>query len=81
VVTLVHNDVAIGRDHVVHDLLSIQALDDRNVNKSGGTPASPANLPDAFYGHIQKRRKPLAPLIEKLAAMHEYQRVYFTRRD
>ena len=80
-VALVHNDVAVVGDHIVHDLLSIQTLDDCNVNQPAGTPASTANLPDALDGQIQKCREPLAPLIEKLAAMDEHQSVHLPRRN
>ena len=52
VVTLVHDDVTVVGDHIVHELLSIQTLDDCNVNQPVGTAASTANLTDTFDRQI-----------------------------
>ncbi len=51
---LVHNDVAVVGNQIVNDLLSIQTLDDRNIDYPVRASSSSANLPDALDGQIQE---------------------------
>ena len=66
---------------IVHHLLAIQALNDTDVNDAGGMATTAADLADAFDRHVQKCCEPLAPLVKKLAAVNENERVHFARRD
>ena len=49
VMALVHNDVTIVGDHIVHDLFAIQALNNGHINHPAVIPATAADLADAFY--------------------------------
>jgi len=51
-VALVRNDVPVVGDQIVHDLLSIQTLDNHNINHPVRAAAASANLPDALDGQI-----------------------------
>ncbi len=78
-VAFVHKNVPVVGDQVVNDLFPIQTLNDSNVDDSTGTSPATANLANCFDGQIQKCSKSFAPLIEKLASMHEHQGVNFAR--
>jgi hypothetical protein len=60
----VHDDMAVVRHHIIHDLLAIKALDDRHINDSAGIPTTTADLADAFDWHIEKRGQSFPPLVQ-----------------
>src|SRR6516162_4367017 len=70
--TLVHDDVAIVRDYVVHNLLTIQALNDSYINDSVWAPTTSADLPNRFDIQIQKCCEPLPPLIQELSPVDKH---------
>src|SRR6185437_3438592 len=78
-VALVDDDVSVIGNQIVHNLLSIQTLDKGHVDYPVRAAASSANLADALDGQIQERSKPLAPLVQKLAAMHQHQGICLPR--
>ena len=80
-VALVDDDMAIVGHQIIHDLLPVETLDDRDIQGPIGAAPSSPDLPDALEGKIQERRQPLPPLVQELSAMHEHQGVHATRGD
>ena len=69
---LIHNDVTVVGDDIIHDLFAIETLDDRHVNDPCWTAPPATDLPDFLDGQIQKCSQPLAPLVKELTAMNEH---------
>src|ERR1700689_5201132 len=73
--------MAILRDQILRLALSVEALNERDVNAARPLGFCPADLADAIDRHIEESRQPFAPLIQKLGAVDEHERVRLSRRD
>ena len=51
------------------------------MNETGPLRLSSADLADPLDGQFEERTQPFAPLVEKLSAVNQYQRVRSSRRD
>ena len=85
-VTLIDDHVAIFRDDIVHHTLPDETLDDADIDLTGWSSSAAADAAELLAGHLEKRRKPIDPLIEQLAPVDEHERVhtapgYQPRRD
>ena len=74
-VTLVDYDMAVLRHQILDLTFSIQALDDGHVNDAWSSSLSAADLADRINRQIQKRRKTLSPLVQKLRAVDQHKGV------
>ena len=81
VVALVHDQVAVVRDAVVDDTFPDEALNDGDVEQPGWSVSSAADAPNRFRREAEEGRESLDPLVEKLAAMNEDERVHAALGD
>jgi len=75
VMTFVNDDVAVIRYQIFCLAFPVKALNQCDINASGRFRFSSANLAYAVDGHIKECREPFSPLVEKLGAVDEYERV------
>ena len=61
-VAFVYDDVAVFADEILDFALAIQALDDRNINRTGPFRFSSADLADGIDRQIEERCQALPPL-------------------
>jgi len=67
-VALIDDDVAIGGNDVVDDVLSGEALDHGDIQHPVRLSFAPANLADLFRLQVQKERELGNPLLQELSA-------------
>jgi hypothetical protein len=75
-----HNEAVFG-DQIFGLALTMEALNERRIDNASPLRFSPANLADTLDRQIEERGQPFAPLIEKLSAVDQYQRVRSSFRD
>src|SRR5271154_4520042 len=77
----VDDDMAVLRDQVLRLTLSMETLNERDVDIACLLCFSPADLADTINRQVEECGQPLAPLVQKLSAMDQYQRVRPSCRD
>jgi hypothetical protein len=73
--------VAVLCDQILDLALSIQGLDDGNVDDAGRRVLSGSNLTNRIDREIKERRKTLGPLVQKPRAVHQHQSVRASGSD
>jgi hypothetical protein len=79
--TFVNDDVAVFGYEILGFSLSVKALNQDDINSARSILPSPADLTNAISWQIEEYSQPFAPLIEKLGAVDDYQRVCFPGCD
>ena len=78
---LIDDEVAIFRHAILDDALVDQALDHGHVQRAGRLLVSAADAADRLRRQAEECRKPIDPLLQQLAAVHEHERVDSALRD
>jgi hypothetical protein len=72
-VTLVDDHLPVVGDEIGYDALLVEGLDHSDIDGSSRPDAASADCSDRGERHFEEGRKPLSPLVQKLAAMYEHQ--------
>lgn len=75
VVAFVDDDVPVVGHEVLHFLVAVEALNHRNIDLTSPLRLACSDLPDVVEREVEEHREALAPLIKKLLAMDQHQRV------
>jgi len=77
----VNDNVPILSDQILRHPLSVQALNQCNVDVTRPLGFSSADLADVIDRHIEERSQPFTPLVQKLGPVDQHQCVRLSRRD
>ena len=75
VVTFVDDEVAVVRHAVIDHALPHKTLNERDIERAGGSASAASDSTDGLRRQAKKRRQSFYPLIQQLPTMHENQRV------
>ena len=79
VVTLIDDHLTVVRDDVSDNAPTHEALHDGDVDRAGGRPLSRSDRANGPIVDIQEGRQAIAPLIEQLRPMNDYEGVGLSR--
>src|SRR5437773_5769309 len=80
-VTFIDDHLTVFRNEVLYLVLSVQALNDRDVNAACPVHFPATDMSDRLCWQIQKHAKALLPLVEQLLSVNHNQSVNFALRD
>ena len=68
-------DMSILRDEILHRVVLIEALNDRNIDQPRALRFASANLSNLANWQFQKHCQPFPPLVQQLLPVDNHQRV------